>query len=121
MFKRLLRSFATGFVGIGHVVRSERNMRIHVVAALGVIGAGSYFGLAGWEWVAVLLCIGLVLAAECVNTAIERLADRLSMEWDPLIKQAKDSSAAAVLLLSLISAVVGGLIFLPRFRALTEM
>ena len=113
-----LRSFKNGLAGIGHVVRSERNMRIHVLAALGVVAAGVGFRLAAWEWVAVLLCVGLVLSAECANTALERLADRVSTEQHPLLKAAKDSASGAVLILALTAAVVGGIVFLPRLRAL---
>src|SRR5262249_52951041 len=115
---KFLRSFLTGFAGIGHVIRSERNMRIHVVAAVGVVAAGFAFQLAAWEWAAVLFCIGLVLSAECMNTAMERLADRVSTERHPLIKAAKDCASGAVLVLALTAAAVGGIVFLPRLRAL---
>jgi diacylglycerol kinase len=113
------RSVKTGLAGLGHVIRSETNMRIHVVAAIGVVVAGFAFDLVAWEWVAVLFCIGLVLAVECMNTALERLADRVSLEWDPLIKQAKDCAAGAVLVLAMTSAVIGAIVFLPKLRALT--
>jgi diacylglycerol kinase len=119
MFGKFLRSFVTGFAGLAHVTRSEMNMRIHVAAAVAVVVAGFAFGLAAWEWVAVLFCVGLVLSAECMNTALERLADRVSLDWHPLVKQAKDCASGAVLVLALTSALVGGIIFLPRLRALT--
>ena len=102
---------------MAHVIRSEMNMRIHVAAAIAVVVVGGLFGLAAWEWVAVLFCVGLVLSAECMNTALERLADRVSLEWHPLIKQAKDCASGAVLVLALTSAVVGGIVFLPKIRA----
>lgn len=92
-------------------------MQMHVGIALCVIGAGCMFTLAAWEWVAVVLCMGAVISAECLNTAMERLADRLSTEQHPLIKQAKDCSSAAVLVLAMTSAVVGGIVFLPRIWA----
>jgi diacylglycerol kinase len=111
---KFLRSFAIGFVGIVHAVRSEQNMRIHCFAAVAVIIAGVVFALATWEWIAILLCIGMVAAAECMNTALERLADRVSIETDLLIKQSKDCSSAAVLILALTAAIVGGLIFVPK-------
>ncbi|HEX3152289.1 MAG TPA: diacylglycerol kinase family protein [Gemmataceae bacterium] len=116
---KVLRSFAIGFLGLAHVIRSEQNMRVHCAAALAVITAGFAFALAAWEWIVVLLCIGLVISAECMNTAIERLADRVSRETDPLIKQSKDCGSAAVLVLALAAAVVGGVIFLPKIWAAT--
>lgn len=89
-------------------------MRIHGLAAIGVIAAGMTLPLAAWEWSAVLLCIGMVISAECMNTAIERLADRISQEQNPLIKQAKDCGSAAVLVLAITSAAVGLTIFVPK-------
>lgn len=118
MLGKLLRSFVTGFVGLAYAIGSEVNMRHNLVAAVGVVVAGFVFGLEAWEWVALVFCIGMVLAAECMNTGIERLADRVSLERDPLIKQAKDCASGAVLMLALTSVVVGGIIFVPRLRAL---
>ena len=71
------------------------------------------------EWIIITLCIGLVLAAEAVNSAIEALADRVSAEYDEAIKRTKDLAAGAVLLLAIASAIVGLIIFLPKLIALT--
>lgn len=111
---KLLRSFAIGFLGLAHCIRSELSMQVHCAAAAAVIAAGWFFSLAAWEWGVVVLCIGLVIATECLNTALERLADRVSRQRDPLIKQAKDCGSAAVLAAALASAVVGGLVFVPK-------
>ena len=117
-FARLVRSFVVGFQGLAHVIGSEQNMRIHCVIAVGVIGAGFLLALSPWEWLAVVLCIGLVLAAECLNTALERLADRVTTETDPLIKQAKDCGSAAVLVLAMMSVGVGVVVFAPKIWSL---
>lgn len=114
MIRKLLRSFVTGYVGLGHALGSERNLQIHVVIAVCVIAAGFFFALAAGEWIAVTLSIGLVIAAECMNTAMERLADRVSLEMHPPIKQAKDCSSASVLVLAMTAAVVGGIVFVPK-------
>jgi diacylglycerol kinase len=114
---KLLRSFLTGFLGLAHAIGSEQNMRLHCLAALGVIVAGFVFPLAVWEWIVVVFCIGLVISAECMNTAIERLADRVSRETDPLIKHAKDCGSAAVSVVAFTAAVVGGLVFVPKIWA----
>jgi diacylglycerol kinase len=112
--KKFLRSFAIGSFGLAHAIRTEQNMRIHCLIALAVVAAGLVLAVAVWEWIALVLCIGMVISAECLNTAIERLADRVSQEPHPLIKQAKDCSSAAVLVLALTAAVVGGVIFVPK-------
>lgn len=70
------------------------------------------------EWIVVTLCIGLVLAAEAVNSAIEALADRVSPEYDEAIKRTKDLAAGAVLLLAIAVAITGLIIFLPKLIAL---
>jgi diacylglycerol kinase len=113
-FVKFLRSFVIGFLGLLHAIRSEQNMRIHCIAAAGVAIAGFVFALAAWEWIAVVFCIGLVISAECMNTAMERLADRVSRDMDSLIKQAKDCGSAAVLMLAVMAAIVGGIIFVPK-------
>src|SRR4051812_43404517 len=107
MLRRFLLSFVNGFVGIAHALGAEQNLRIHFLIAVVVVAVGFFLGLATWEWVAVTFAIGIVIAAECMNTALERLADRVSLEWHPLIKQCKDCGSAAVLVLAMTSAVVG--------------
>jgi diacylglycerol kinase len=114
---KFLRSFVIGSLGLAHALRTEQNMRLHCLIAVAVIAAGIVLRLAAWEWVAVLLAIGLVISAECVNTALERLADRVSREDDPLIKQAKDCGSAAVLVLAITAAIVGGIVFGPKLWA----
>ena len=89
-------------------------MRIHLGCAVLVIIAGLYLRLSGQEWICILLCIGLVIALECVNTAIERVCDRVTMEEDPLIGQAKDVAACAVLAMAITSVIVGVIVFLPK-------
>jgi diacylglycerol kinase len=117
MIRNFLRSVGNGFIGLTHALGSEQILRIHGVIAFCVIAAGCFFALAASEWIAVWLCIGLVISTECMNTAIERLADRVSLEKHPLIKQAKDCSSAAVLILAMTSAVIAGIVFVPKISA----
>jgi len=119
MIGKLLRSVANSLNGLAHALGTEPILQMHAVIAVAVIAAGIYFAIATAEWIAVTLCIGLVISAECANTAIERLADRVSLEEHPLIKQAKDCSAAAVLMLATTSGVIGCIIFVPKVRAWT--
>ena len=86
--------------------------------AVCVVVAGALLGLSSLEWVAVILCIGAVLAAEGINSAIEALCDRVSTEYDEAIKHAKDLAAGAVLILAVMSVAVGLLIFIPKIVAL---
>lgn len=114
---KFFRSCWIGLQGLAHAIGSEQNMRLHCAAAVGAVVAGLVFSLAAWEWVAVTFCIGLLISAECMNTALERLADRVSQEKHPLIKQAKDCASAAVLVLAITAATVGGIVFGPKLWA----
>ena len=108
-----LKSFYYALRGIGHGVKYERHMRFHLLAAVVVVCAGFGLSINRMEWCIVLLCIGSVVAAELVNTAIERLTDLASPTLHPLAGQAKDVAAGAVLILSITAAIVGGIIFCP--------
>ena len=111
---RFFRSFQFAVRGIVDLFRFENNAKFHLLAALTVVGAGFWFGLTTMEWVAVTTQVGLVMAAEGVNTAIEKLADRVTTDRDPLIRAAKDLSSGAVLIIGIMALVVGLLIFVPK-------
>ncbi len=105
--------FKFAFAGLKRLGR-EHNFRIHIIIATLTTVAGILCGISLIEWYGIIICFGLVLAAEGFNTAIEILADRICSCKDESIKLAKDVSAGAVLLAALSSAVVGGLIFANR-------
>jgi len=107
----LLKSFGYATRGLVSAVRFERNVRIHLGAALCVVLAGLGLGLVAWEWVAVFLCCAMVLGAEMMNTALETVVDLVSPEFNELAGRAKDVAAAAVWLTALFSALVGVLVF----------
>lgn len=107
------RSFANAFAGLWAVWRSQRNARIEVGIALAVVVVGLVFRLPLRDWAVLVLAIGLVLAAECFNSAVEALVDLAHPGYHALAKLAKDASAGAVLLLSLMSVIIGLLILGP--------
>ena len=110
-------SFRHAFEGIGATAHG-RNFRVQLAAGIAAIAAGFLLQISPDEWIAVGLCIGLVLGGECANTALEAVVDLASPERHPLAKRAKDAAAGAVLLFSLASAVIGAIIFLPRLFGL---
>lgn len=112
--RKRLRSFRYAFNGIRLLVQHEHNAWIHCFAAVCAVTAGWLAGLSAAEWIAVTFAIGLVLAAEAVNSAIEALADVVSPEYNEGIKRAKDLAAGAVLLLAVAAAVTGLIIFIPK-------
>ena len=115
-----MRSFYYAFRGLANAVRSEFNMRIHVVAAVLVAIAGFYFKIAAVEWGMIVLCICAVISLELINTAIEKLCNHVTAEIHPAIKQIKDIAAAAVLVAAAASVVVALIIFLPKLISLVN-
>lgn len=107
-----MKSFLYAFRGIAANIRAERNMRIHLCFAFYVIPAGLVTRITKTEWLAVLLCIGMVTASECMNTAIERLCNAVHPERSAGIRIAKDAAAGAVLCAAIVSAAVGCAVFL---------
>lgn len=112
-FKKQLRSFGYAWKGIRSCVGKEQNLSFHLIATAAVVTAGSVVGITRAEWTAVVLCIGMVVAAELFNTAIERLVDLVSPERHPLAGQVKDIAAGAVLVCAAAAAIVGLIIFVP--------
>lgn len=112
--RRRANSFRYAFQGLADLFRSQPNARIHLGITVLVVGAGFYFGISRPEWVAVVLCITIVLALEALNTALEYLTDLVSPEYHPLAGKAKDAAAAAVLLAAMGAVAVGAVVFGPR-------
>lgn len=117
-FKKQIRSFGYAWRGIRSCVGREQNLGTHLVAAVLVIAVGLALGLSRMEWVAVVLCIGIVIAAELINSAIERLVDLVSPGHHPVAGQVKDIAAGAVLVCAIAAAAVGLIIFVPKLLAL---
>lgn len=114
----VLKSFKVAFEGLKDALMHERNFRIQVVLFILAIIAGIFFQISTLEWLIILLCAAVVLSAEIFNSVIEKLCNHVTPEIHPSIKKIKDFSAAAVLLAAIISAIIGGIIFLPKIADL---
>lgn len=112
------KSFKYAANGIAECFRQGRNVKVQTAAAALVVVLGLALGLAPWEWCAVLICCGLVIGGECLNTAIEDAVDLACDRIDPLAKAAKDLAAGGVLVFALASLVVGCIVFVPKILAL---
>lgn len=117
-FRKRIKSFQFAFNGIKLLITKEHNAWIHCFAAVCVLIAGALLGLSRMEWVAVVVVIGAVLAAEAVNSSIEALADLVSPEYNEAIKRTKDLAAGAVLIMAIAAAIVGLIIFIPKIMDL---
>ena len=91
----------------------QPNAVIHLCAAVLVIGLAAWCRVTAGDWIALILAIALVLAAEAMNTAVERVVDLASPEWSALARDAKDLAAAAVLISAIGAAGVGAVVFWP--------
>lgn len=111
----IIDNFKNAFNGIFLLVKEGRIFRVHLLAGALVIIAGFVFKIVRTEWLIIILTIGIVLAAEGFNTAIERISDHISPEYHKNIKRVKDFAAAAVLLVSIAAAILGMIIFIPYF------
>jgi diacylglycerol kinase len=108
-----VKSFVHAFRGLAHLVRSQPNARIHLLATVLICAAGTHVGLGRTEWLWIVLAVVLVWSAEAFNTALEHLADALHPERHPRIGLAKDMAAAAVLIAAVGAAAIGVLVFWP--------
>ena len=113
-----LKSFTFALRGMGCLVRTQPNARLHLLAAFLVCAAGIYLDLSRAEWLWITVAIALVWSAEAFNTALELLADALHPEQHPEVGRAKDMAAAAVLIAALGAAVIGMLVFVPHLAAM---
>jgi undecaprenol kinase len=109
----LLKTFSFAFSGILSAIRTERNMRFHLLSSIVVLFFSFYFSLTKLEWITILFAVGGMFAFELMNTAIEKAVDLVTEQFHPLAKQAKDLAAGAVLMYAILSSVVGGIIFIP--------
>ena len=107
----IVESFNFAIEGIIHVLRTQRNMRIHFAVAVAVLIAALVFDISRLELIALLIAISFVLIAEMVNTAIEGAVDVASTSFDPMAKLAKDIGAGAVLIAAINAIAVGYLVF----------
>ncbi|SFK04450.1 undecaprenol kinase [Brevibacillus centrosporus] len=112
-WSRLMRSFSCAWQGIVYTVKTQRNMKIHVAAALLVLAAAWWLQIPRSDVLLVFFSIGLVTSLELVNTAIEAAVDLASPDWHTKAKIAKDAGAGAVLVAAIASVVIGCFIFGP--------
>ena len=106
-FKKQIRSFGYAWKGLRQCIGKEQNLSFHLITTI------ILFDITRTEWMIIILCIGMVVAAELFNTAIERLVDLVSPERHPIAGQVKDIAAGAVLVCAVAAAIIGGIIFIP--------
>ena len=94
---RLIRSFRFAFEGAAYLLRTQPNARLHLLAGIAVVLVCAFLKLTSVEWALIALAIAIVWMAEAFNTAVETLANRVTIEREPQIKIVKDVAATATL------------------------
>ncbi|MEC5299995.1 MULTISPECIES: diacylglycerol kinase family protein [Staphylococcus] len=108
-----MKRFSYAFHGMLVLIRKDYKFLLHLLLALVVIIAGFAFKINEVEWLFIIISIGLVLAFEAINTAVEYVVDLVTSDYHVLAKKAKDVAAFSVVLASLVALVIGLIIFLP--------
>jgi diacylglycerol kinase len=111
---KLIASFGYAFQGLWYTLRTQRNARVHLVAALLVVITGFLLHISALEFAILFVVIGAVFVAEMLNTVMEICVDLASPGYHPLAKIAKDVAAGAVLVNAIIALIVGLCVFLPH-------
>jgi len=111
--KNRLAAFVYAFNGIITFFKDGFHAKVHALAIFFVSSLGYYLEISRQDWINVILCFGLVISLEAINSAIEYSLDLLHPDQHPLVKKAKDVAAGAVLLAALASIVIAVIIFKP--------
>ena len=109
-----LRSFTYAFSGLKYAIRSQHNFRIHLGVGFIVVICGFVARLNSNEWCILMLTIGLIISMEAMNTAIEKLVDFVSPDYQKQAGVVKDVAAGAVLIAAITSVIIGVILFLPK-------
>ncbi len=116
--KRIGISLSAAFAGLARTVKSELNFQIELVLMVLAVVFGILLPLSMTDWILIVITITFVLGFELLNTAFERLSDLQKPRLDPVVKLAKDASAAAVLVSSVGALIIGILVFGPHLAAI---
>jgi len=112
-FGRFLKSFGYSLDGLKYAYKYEQSMLIHVIVTIAVIIVNIILKVTAVEWLITFIAIGMVLASELINTAIEAVVDLVTLEIHPLAKIAKDCGSAATFVLAMMAAVIGLIVYIP--------
>jgi undecaprenol kinase len=111
-WKKLFNSFIFAYTGIIKTFKSEQNFKIHIMISVIVILTADTLDFSALRMTVLLIVIGIVLALELMNTAVEKTVDLITLERHPLAKEAKDAAAGAVLVFSIFAVIIGVLLFI---------
>ncbi|HLV15329.1 MAG TPA: diacylglycerol kinase family protein [Xanthomarina sp.] len=114
-FVNRVKSVGYAFKGAWILIKTEASIKVQVSIGILMTVLGFWVGLSSTEWILQTLAIGLILAVEGVNTAIEEIADFIHPEYHPKIGLIKDLAAGAVFIIAITAMIIGSIIYFPKF------
>ena len=115
---KFIAGFGFAFSGLGHAIRTQVNMKVHIALAVLALALGIALHISAVEFALVFVAIAVVMMAEMFNTVIELCVDLASPSYHPLAKIAKDVAAGAVLLSAIMAVIIALFVFGPHLWAL---
>ena len=107
--------------GLLYAYKNEKSLWMHAFCSIVGISLGIIFKISLIQWSMILISLGFILAIELLNTAIEAVVDMVTLEYHPLAKIAKDCGSAASFIAVLISLIISGFVFIPKFMILFHL
>ncbi len=114
-FKRFLKSFKYSLDGLKYAYKNEQSMLVHLIVTIIAITLGILFKISNFEWIITIFLLSVTASLELLNTAIEAVCDMVTLEYNKLAKVAKDTASASVFFTSMLGAVSGLIIYVPKF------
>ena len=114
-FKRFLKSFKYSLDGLKYAYKNEQSMLVHLIVTIIAITLGILFKISNFEWLITIFLLSVTASLELLNTAIEAVCDMVTLEYNKLAKVAKDTASASVFFTSMLGAVSGLIIYVPKF------
>ena len=114
-FKRFLKSFKYSLDGLKYAYKNEQSMLVHLIVTIIAITLGILFKISNFEWIITIFLLSVTASLELLNTAIEAVCDMVTLEYNKLAKAAKDTASASVFFTSMLGAVSGLIIYVPKF------
>ena len=114
-FKRFLKSFKYSLDGLKYAYKNVQSMLVHLIVTIIAITLGILFKISNFEWIITIFLLSVTASLELLNTAIEAVCDMVTLEYNKLAKVAKDTASASVFFTSMLGAVSGLIIYVPKF------
>lgn len=110
---RTIKSIKHALNGIIHLFKTEHNAQLHLIGVVGIVSINTLLKVNRYDWILTLICIGIIIALEAINTAIEKIANFIQPSYNRHIGLIKDISAGGVLIMGGVSTLIGLLIYTP--------